>query len=168
MVDTPHDPDAGPPRSQQAVCSTEACLATPGFSSCYGDDLESCGYETFDRSVLQCETVAPCRLTDVYDCTPDGPPCDGAPNRCEGDVSVGCSHGHEFRNDCSVHGTTCRDGLCDEVPILCDGTYSTTTCEGDELVYCWYSRVSRVSCRDLGFSGCDAERGTCTPAVTRH
>jgi hypothetical protein len=157
------------------VCTTTDCLGRTG-RSCLGDDVEQCAVRT-TRTVTVCEDTSPCRVSGgVADCLPEGASCtDGTAPRCRSATELEyCAGGRLGTLDCSVMGGgRCvmgpggPDCMYDEV--LCDdtGTRSTTLCDGNDLVYCYYGQFSRVNCLDLGFTRCGTFGGlpTCLPVA---
>ena len=64
---------------------------------------------------------------------------------------------------CQTFGTSAFCGLAAE----CDpssGAVSDATCEGDQLVFCNAGRLDKLDCKSLGFSGCNASWGVCSPS----
>ncbi len=91
--------------------------------------------------------------------------------RCDGDVLTACVSGGEATRDCAAlaDGLTCVTkggesfcGLADE--CLPTGDLATDShCDGDELFVCNLGRADAIDCTALGFDGCDATYGVCTP-----
>ncbi|MBK9266372.1 MAG: hypothetical protein IPM54_42125 [Polyangiaceae bacterium] len=38
-------------------------------------------------------------------------------------------------------------------------------CEGDSVVLCNAGRIDKIDCKSLGFTGCNAMWGTCSPSI---
>lgn len=160
--------DAGPiGEGARPICSTPSCIVAGG-RSCVAGGVEDCGGGRFQRSIEVCEPEWECASQGgAVSCLPTGPSCptDG-PIRCDGNVVENCVGGRTARFDCASLGATCVAAgrpTCDLAPLRCDGSLSRSYCEGDELVYCNLSRIARVNCLDLGFTGC--ADGTCVPVA---
>ncbi|MCB9582001.1 MAG: hypothetical protein H6717_33515 [Polyangiaceae bacterium] len=64
---------------------------------------------------------------------------------------------------CQTLGSTAFCGLAAE----CDPTPSTVadaTCDGDSLTFCNAGRIDKLDCKQLGFTGCNATWGVCSPS----
>jgi hypothetical protein len=104
--------------------------------------------------------TARCRSASGRDCTMGGAAF------CEGDVAYACVQSGRFRGlhsaDCGAFGLACsvRSGR-----VVCTRrgeaacTAGAASCAGDELVFCAAGQPLRVSCKDLGFAGCDPAGG---------
>jgi len=144
---------------------------------CGGDDTEKSGPVCADYG-LECKelqfggvgcvgTGATCQSETGGALTIDyrtGLACDGPDLRA-------CVNGGEQAVDCGTFATgfTCQTsgpstfcGLGGE----CD-PYSGTdpTCEGDAIVVCNAGRIEKVDCKSLGFTGCNAGWGRCSPSL---
>jgi hypothetical protein len=155
------------------VCTTAECLGRAG-TQCLGDDVEECAGRS-TRIVRECAESSPCRMAaGVFDCLPNGSVCaDGTAAQCTGPTELTyCSGGRLGTLDCGELGGRCETGPggaeCVYDSDLCgaSGT-SGTRCDGDDIVYCSYARVSRVHCPDLGFTRCGTFGGlpTCLPVA---
>ncbi|MDI1442935.1 hypothetical protein [Polyangium sp. 6x1] len=91
---------------------------------------------------------------------------------CDGAELRACINGGEQAVDCStlVKGFACNtgpggtsfcglEGECDPY----EGTHPT--CDGDSIVVCNAGRVDKVDCKSLGFTGCNADWGRCSPTI---
>ncbi|HSQ62593.1 MAG TPA: hypothetical protein VLM85_05245 [Polyangiaceae bacterium] len=105
--------------------------------------------------------VARCRSTSGgRDCTLGGAAF------CEGDVAYSCVQSGRFRGlhaaDCGAFGLGCavRSGR-----VFCVGgdgagcSGGAASCAGDTLAFCAAGRQMHVSCKELGFAGCDPGAG---------
>jgi hypothetical protein len=108
-------------------------------------------------------------------CATSGPACAPGPNRCDGEVSVGCYNGHEVRVDCAAAGLTCKRSASAGMPVgscvappapggTCDPE-DKAKCEDSTIKYCAAGRPRVYSCKAVGFGRCDGSRdGTrCVP-----
>jgi hypothetical protein len=94
----------------------------------------------------------------------------GAGLGCDGSKLRACVGNQEATVDCAAlgKGFSCQTasgayfcGLASECnPLAAKGT---DTCDGTSVVVCEAGKIQRVDCRSLGFTGCDATRGICTP-----
>jgi hypothetical protein len=88
--------------------------------------------------------------------------------RCRGTVTDTCFNGGARSVDCATlgEGFTCLASPGGEgCGLSADCMYSDggTRCEGTKLLFCNAGVLQAVDCAELGFSGCDAKRGICTP-----
>jgi hypothetical protein len=98
-------------------------------------------------------------------CAPPTAACTGTQKRCDGNVSVGCVHGHEVRVDCGATGLTCNlvpgatpIGTCAAPaapagPEKCDA-HEAPKCEGATIKYCFAGKRRSYFCKSLGFNKC--------------
>ena len=90
---------------------------------------------------------------------------------CNGAKLLACMNGFEQEVDCAtlVSGFTCQtSGMKSFCGIAgeCDPTAGVAaTCEGDNVVVCNGGRIDKVDCKSLGFTGCNAKYGTCSPSI---
>ncbi|MDC3953015.1 hypothetical protein [Polyangium jinanense] len=90
---------------------------------------------------------------------------------CDGPELRACINGGEQAVDCGTlaNGLTCQTsgessfcGFAGE----CDPTLGAdATCEGDSVVVCNAGRIDKVDCKTLGFTGCNATWGRCSPSI---
>jgi len=104
--------------------------------------------------------TAQCRAASGRECTMGGAAF------CEGDVAFACVQSGRFRGlhsaDCGAFGLGCvvRSGrvFCaprGEAPCAA----GAASCSGDDLAFCAAGQSFRVSCKQLGFAGCDPSGG---------
>ena len=174
-----YPPAPGDTRAPAHACTSPECPAYGG-SSCFGDDVASCGIESY-RTLELCPEGTGCALypdpsgtVSYYGCVGLGATCTEA--RCDGTVSRPCVQGREaLPFDCAERGLACVRGFCDfyDPSVLCHGGSTEHTCEGDVLVYCNSGRTTRVDCRSLGFASCEPvfsssfRTASCAPAGGR-
>jgi hypothetical protein len=94
---------------------------------------------------------------------------------CGGTSLQACVNGGKTTLDCSTVGTGFS---CQTVPgstkssffcglaAECDptNTSSRPTCDGSSLVVCNAGKIEKVDCKSLGFTGCNATAGVCSPS----
>jgi len=90
---------------------------------------------------------------------------------CDGTALRTCVSGGEHAVECNTLGTgfTCQTmgaaNFCG-LSNTCDpNAGNDSTCEGDSVVVCNAGRVDKIDCKTLGFTGCNATWGTCSPSV---
>jgi hypothetical protein len=86
--------------------------------------------------------------------------------RCDGNVSVLCSGGHELRDDCAARGRSCLATASNGLPNSCGlgndcDDFFTTTCDGGTLTFCYDGVIGKWDCKANGFSRCDPS-GRCS------
>lgn len=127
------------------------CLDAPGGSgkACVGTGAActATGYST--KNVLL-DSGLGCEGTQLRACVAGGE----ALIRCE-DVATGLT--------CqSFGGTSFFCGKAAECDAL--SMKGKDTCDGDSVVVCDAGKIVRVDCKSLGFTGCNATYGVCTPS----
>lgn len=113
-------------------------------------------------------------------CRGDGPACAGSYGpysidlggglACDGARLRACVGGQEAVIDCARIGVgfSCQTlggaffcGVAAECnPLTSKGT---DACDGASVVLCAAGKAQRIDCKSLGFAGCDASKGICTP-----
>jgi hypothetical protein len=88
--------------------------------------------------------------------------------RCRGAVSDVCINGGALSVDCAHlgEGFTCFEGNAGEACGLsteCIFYNEGARCDGTKLLFCNAGVLQAIDCAALGFSGCDAGRGRCSP-----
>jgi hypothetical protein len=158
----------------EAACTLGPCPAgvkEGDKSSCSVSGTHWVRCEKGKLASLDC-TAFGLKCTSALDgssgCATGGPPCRGPEKRCEGNVAVGCIHGHEVRVDCHAAGLVCAQGsgvasgvasigACAAPPTLsgpCD-VADKAKCDGTAIQYCYAGRTRSYSCKALGFRKCD-------------
>jgi hypothetical protein len=90
---------------------------------------------------------------------------------CNAEKLRACINGGEQEVDCAtlVKGFTCQtSGTASFCGLAgaCDPTAGAdATCEGDSVVVCNAGRIDKVDCKSVGFTGCNATWGTCSPSI---
>jgi hypothetical protein len=88
---------------------------------------------------------------------------------CNGAKLRACVNGFEHELDCATLGTgfTCQTGASGSFCGLaaeCEPG-ADATCEGNSVVVCNAGKIEKVDCTTLGFTGCNAMFGTCSPSI---
>jgi hypothetical protein len=158
-----------------------------GTASCGGGNATQCNMNTLQecnngilRQVDCMHFSSTCVTTtiatvSVSHCRGAGPGCSQqstsnnplAAIRCDGSVLVSCSDGQEARYDCSQLGLNCMPGYGTGVfgcraGNTCDPNNFTATCAGNVLTFCNQGRIDTFNCGSAGFTGCNAQAGTCS------
>ncbi|TKC99264.1 hypothetical protein E8A74_38230 [Polyangium fumosum] len=87
-----------------------------------------------------------------------------------------CFNRSQLPRDCTAvgEGFTCQPAkdlaqrqyaYCGLASECQPGDPRVATCEGDSLVVCNAGRIEKIDCKSLGFDSCNAEKGTCSPAI---
>jgi hypothetical protein len=157
---------------------TEACEdGKPTY--CLGERGKGFGPKCSDHG-LSCDTVS-ATATDTFVCKgPDGD-CQvqsygpGSARyvgiACNGASLEACANGGKTTVSCGsvATGFTCQDRgetkFCGLAAACEPGTIANQpTCEGTSLVVCNAGKTTKVDCTTLGFTGCNAQAGACTPS----
>jgi len=175
---------AGKPLCAPGVA--KACDYTTYASSCQGGRpswcgrIESLGPTCADLG-LSCTAKSNAPSPAVHVCAGTGPACTSTSGygpvtarhdgiACNGastlracintfEAAVECgSVSKDFT--CQTKGGTSFCGLASE---CAPGAASKPTCEGNSLVVCNAGKIAKVDCTSLGFPGCDAAHGMCSP-----
>ncbi|MDC0740332.1 hypothetical protein [Polyangium mundeleinium] len=90
---------------------------------------------------------------------------------CDGPELRACINGGEQAVDCDklVKGSACNSSgasyFCGFGSACDPFSGDNATCEGDSIVVCHAGRIDKVDCKTLGFTGCNATWGTCSPSI---
>jgi hypothetical protein len=144
----------------EATCGYATC-STPGEKTCIGDKVHWCQpfYAVIDVdcslvdgwTCVMTSTGATCGMANTATCTVSG---------CVGDVYVDCIEGREARLDCSklLAAGRCSDANSCVFGAQCNylNTQDTFCIDSDRLSVCSLGVPVTVSCKQLGFTGCNA------------
>lgn len=89
---------------------------------------------------------------------------------CNGTSLRACVNSSETTLDCGTVATGfgCQSGasgtFCGLANECAPGGATKPTCEGTSLVVCNAGKTTKVDCTALGFTGCNATAGACTPS----
>lgn len=176
---------------KEPMCAPAGTILRPCEYSAFTESCED-GRPTYCRGArgkdfgpkcsdhgLTCATYS-ASATDMYLCKGAGGDCQvpssgpgSAQYRgvaCAGASLDACVNGGKTTIACSsvATGFTCQErgtmkfcGLAAE----CDPgtTENRSTCDGTSVVVCNAGKITRVDCTTLGFTGCDARYGVCSP-----
>jgi hypothetical protein len=166
-------------REGQALCTLGACTGenkegSPPTCSASGTRILQCELGklvSLDCAAfgLRCIQGGP---NNAPGCAPATAPCLANSKRCDGNVSVGCVHGHEVKVDCATAGLACNAtpgsvsiGAC--VAPKADGPSCDPSdkakCDGANVKYCYAGKPRSFFCKGLGFNRCvsDAKGARC-------
>lgn len=90
---------------------------------------------------------------------------------CNGTKLTTCMNGFLHDVDCGTLATgfTCQTvgtiSFCGQAAECAQNDGVKSMCEGDNVVVCNAGKLEKVDCKSLGFTGCNAMHGTCSPSV---
>lgn len=153
----------GKRRASSAPARQRTRKGSPPTCSASGTRILQCDHgklTSFDCAAfgLKCSL-----LEGKVGCAPPTPACTGTSKRCDGNVSVGCLHGHEVRVHCGAAGLTCN-GSPGATPVgacmapapdtdKCDPK-DAGKCDGATIKYCFAGKKRSYFCKSLGFNQC--------------
>jgi hypothetical protein len=155
-------------------CGTASC-GGGNPTQCAANILQDCSNGVLHP--LDCAHFSATCVTTVgiAHCRGVGPGCSqqATPNnplaaiRCDGGVLVTCTDGQEARYDCGQLGLSCLPSSSNGVLGCragkdCDPGTFTSTCVGNTLTFCNQGKIDTFNCGGAGFTGCNAQAGTCT------
>lgn len=157
------------------ACGTATC-GGGNPTQCMGNIIQGCKNGIFEQ--VDCATFSSTCVTAGLEahCRGSGASCStnatannpAAAIRCDGSVLVTCSDGQEARYDCGRQNLGCfpnpggNGGFDCYAGSDCDSTTFTSTCSGNTLTFCNKGKIDTFNCGSNGFTGCDANAGTCS------
>lgn len=155
-------------RDGKAACALGPC-PTDGPPACSpsGTRILECSkgkLTSFDCAAfgLRCVPTA-----EGPKCATRGPACAGGATRCEGNVAIGCFHGHEVKVDCGAAGMSCASGasgaksgtvgLCTAPATTGCDPAAPAKCQGATLEHCAFGAPRNYLCKSVGLSRCVAD-----------
>ena len=154
-----------PDGTTSAACMYKSDVFVPGAEvACYGSVASvqvGYGIIVYDCAV-ETGGCLPGTYADLGDIARrkfcDVPVCDDATyeRRCEGDTLRDCSQGREANVVCGVLDLVCREVQSEPVCTYssCAPLHMEEECENGVVTYCGPDGEVKISCTELGFSGC--------------
>jgi hypothetical protein len=106
-------------------------------------------------------------IEDQLFCEGVGDACDeqSFDSYCDGNDMIGCMQGKESATHCDQFGSVCRTETHEYFTITgclypsCTPIAFEETCTDGLITYCAPEGSATLQCKDLGFTGCEAEQG---------
>jgi hypothetical protein len=167
-------PSPSPPSCDLSTFQDRCDAGVPVVCGAYEVRGPSCSDYGLTCGSIPNDSVA-CRGTGAA-CTPMEYPIESVEFdegiACDGQRLRACVSGGEALVDCGTlgQGFTCQTGasaFCGRAAECAPSSAGEkTTCEGTSVVLCNAGRIEKIDCTTLGFTGCNATFGVCSPGVS--